>query len=105
MKFVCMCQKGNCRSVALAFLLKKMGHYAVAIGWKTVDPEIKRHLFEWADQIIVMRGYILKHVERPYRKKTVVFNVGRDTYFKGHDETLIGMLKDYIRTCGIGKAK
>jgi len=97
MKFVCMCQKGNCRSVVLAYLLKKMGHHAIAIGWKTVEPEIKKQLFEWADQIIVMREYIFRHVEEPYQKKTIVFNVGRDIYFKGHDETLIDMLKKYIK--------
>lgn len=53
-KFLCVCAGGNVRSVALAYLLKSMGHEAVAIGMDHFGVESTRALAAWADVVVTV---------------------------------------------------
>ena len=57
-RILCVCNGGNCRSVALAEVLKgHYGHEAVAIGtyWFGADSQIL--LAEWADEIYMVEEF------------------------------------------------
>jgi len=96
-KFLCICQKGNSRSVALAYLLKKMGHYAIAVGYSTTPRDLLKQLCKWADQIILVAPRMMKYIPERYRGKVLVFDVGTDVYFKGYDKGLLDKYKQYIK--------
>lgn len=98
MKILCMCQRGNVRSAALAFLLKDYyGHDAVAIGWETAGVELKGMLFPWADLIVVLEPYMLDHVPEPHLIKTRVADVGPDGFGSPRHPVLLTRLEDHIR--------
>lgn len=98
MRIVCMCQRGNCRSVSLAYLLKDYfgGHDAVAIGWQTAGKELKDFLFNWAEKIYVLEGYMVAHVPAEYKDKVKVFDVGPDGYGNSHNPVLTEKLKGML---------
>lgn len=53
MKVLCICEHGNVRSVALAYLIKTIyKHEAIAIGWATTSDETRLMLYDWADMIV-----------------------------------------------------
>jgi|SRR3990167_2217632 len=69
MKFLCICTRGNVRSVAMAQYIKEMNgyrkveqikHEAIAISAKDLTSETKKMLKEWADIKIDMRDYLPK---------------------------------------------
>lgn len=93
-----MCQRGNVRSVALAYLLKDYhgGHDAVAIGWQTAGKELKDFLFTWADKIIVLEPYMCQHVPEAYKAKTEIYDVGPDGYGNPRHPGLLEKLRGYI---------
>ena len=53
MKILCVCNGGNCRSVALAEVLKGIyGHEAVAIGTYWFSPTSQASFADWAERIL-----------------------------------------------------
>lgn len=58
MRILCVCNGGNCRSVATAEVLKGVyGHEAIAIGtyWFSRESQIK--FGEWANLVIIVEPY------------------------------------------------
>ena len=61
MKILCVCNGGNCRSVALAEVLKGIyGHEATAIGTYWFSHDSQRALAEWAEAIYFVEEYDAK---------------------------------------------
>lgn len=58
MKFLCICDGGNVRSVALAKKLKEAGYEAIAIGMDHIDKETLSMLTKWADRVVDVRKHI-----------------------------------------------
>lgn len=101
MKIVCICERGNSRSVALAWLLKDgLGWDAVAIGIRAAGPELKSFLYQWADKIILVDAQFTSEIPEEYREKLLVWDVGLDRYFRGFEPSLLQLYKDYMRTEG-----
>jgi predicted protein tyrosine phosphatase len=88
LKFLTICEGGNCRSVAMAMQIKQHGKQdAIACGWRWTSVETLETLIKWADVLVVMEGYFLdklkeKGVVIPDEKKVLVVDVGPDRY--GH---------------------
>ena len=99
MKIVVMCKIGNSRSVALAYLLKKMKHEAIAIGMHSTKRSTRKMLYDWADLIIlVISEKKYKHwIPEEYHPKVKVWDVGPDIYFRGYDKGLLQIFKNYIK--------
>lgn len=98
MKVLCLCQKGNMRSVALAFLLKKEhGVDALAMGLQTSSPETQRMLFEWCDWMILTSRRYLDLIPEPYRPKLKVWHVGTDRWFTGYAPDLVQQFQDFLQ--------
>lgn len=97
MKIVCLCQRGNIRSVSLAFLLKdEFGQDAVAIGWQTAGEELSCLLFCWAERIIVMEDYMRAKVPERFSGKVLVCDVGPDHYGNSKHPDLLRKVRDWL---------
>lgn len=95
MKILTVCQRGNCRSVATAYILKdRMGVFdAIAMGVETASPETQKMLLEWADKIIVVgQKYIYDKVPKGFEDKMHWLDIGPDVWRNPTDENLLGLL-------------
>ena len=99
MKIVVMCQQGNSRSVALAYLLKEMKHEAIAIGVLSTSRNTRKMFYDWADLIIlVINEKRYKHwIPKEYHSKVKVWDVGPDIFFKGYSEDLLQIFKNHLK--------
>lgn len=89
MKVLCLCQKGNSRSVVLAWYLRNLfGHETLAAGMVTTSRRTRRMLYDWADRIILVVPRYGHWIPEKYREKLRVINAGRDPWRK-HDEDLL----------------
>lgn len=85
MKFLCICEGGNVRSVALARTLKdNFRQDAISAGWAYNGRDLLERLGEWADFIILMQPYFLDRVPEAFRtvwkRKIRVLDVGQDRF-------------------------
>lgn len=83
MKVVCVCFRGQVRSVAARnILVERYGFKKVlACGWHTNDDETLQMLYQWADAILVVGRGLDWNLETP-PEKTVMLNVGRDEWHR-----------------------
>lgn len=87
-----MCQGGNSRSVAMAYLLKYFYNIdAIACSWEKNSPETLKMLFEWADNILIMQGNFEQYIPEEYKSKIRVTDVGPDIWFS--------IRKDLVQLC------
>lgn len=86
-RYLCICQGGNVRSVALATVLKQKYHQeAIAVGFERSSEGTLAMLAEWANVIIVMMDPYRFCIPVEYQEKVIVCDVGEDTYGRpGHD--------------------
>jgi hypothetical protein len=99
MKWLCVCQYGHSRSVALARVLHGCGETAVAIGWHTSGNAIGT-LGEWADRIIVLQADFARFVPHQYRQKLVaaeLFDVGPDRWVNPYHTELNAILRERVQ--------
>ena len=81
MRFLCVCQDGNVRSVAMAHRLhNKYGQEAIPLGWKRVSPETMSYFCHWADVIVPMQAEYVAHIPELFHPKIRVVDVGRDRF-------------------------
>jgi len=97
MKILCLGRKGNSRSVALAYLLKQRGHDAIAVGMRHMGKDTRKMMLAWADLIILLHQKCGEGVPQEYWHKLKMFPVGRDVYFQGFSEALIGLLEIHLK--------
>ena len=102
-RVLCICQKGNMRSVACAYLLKKKYKIdALACGMRTSHRDTVLMLCNWAELVIVLRAHYKDELPTEVQKKTIVIDVGTDRWFKGYPEDLLykldGVLIAYFST-------
>lgn len=98
MKMVCMCQGGNSRSVACAFLMKyEYGHDALSLSWQANSDETKNMLFDWADAIIVMTEDFTQYVPTKYWAKLAVVDVGDDIWGNGLHPDLLNKIRGLLK--------
>ena len=105
MKVLCICQRGNSRSVALAYMFKDMlKHDAIAIGYETAGKDTRSILYQWAEQIIVvdssLKDAVNDELPEGYKSKFTVWDVGPDRYFLGFHPELLKQYQQYINEPG-----
>ena len=102
MKILCLCERGNSRSVALAWILKDhMGHNAIASGMRTMDDETKEMLYNWAERIILVDKTFEDEIPVEYKTKLKVWDVGPDRFFRGFEQSLLDTYVKYINEEGL----
>lgn len=86
MKFLCVCQGGNCRSVAMACALKENGQEALSVGWETATEKTLMMLLEWADAVVVMQENMIRRLQEKLGsdklnlRKILIVDVGPDIF-------------------------
>lgn len=97
-----MCQRGNCRSAALAYLLKDYaGIDALACGWES-NPSALDMLGEWATHIFVMQPEFIEHIDPELRPKvSAQFDVGPDRWGNPMHPELLGLLSSMMKGEGV----
>lgn len=98
MKALCICQGGNSRSVACAYLLKyHCGVDALSSSVEKNAPETFSMLFAWADIIITMQPEFGANVPVEYQEKVYCCDVGPDVWFNGLNPELINLCLEKMR--------
>lgn len=87
MKILTICEHGNIRSVALAYILKHLfNHEVIAVGSRRITPETYELLHKWADKIIIVDKEVIADFMN--MKKTIVLSVGKDQWRDAHAQGL-----------------
>lgn len=92
MNYLCVCQYGHSRSVAMVRELHSRGLPAVACGWATAGTGL-HWLSQWADVIFVMQAEFSQYVPEPYRHKVVAMDVGPDRWVNPYHPELAALVK------------
>jgi len=80
-KYLCVCDGGNVRSHALAYVLHDLrGHESIAVGRLRVSKKTLTMLCDWADQIVLMQGHMTESIPAEYQTKIRVTDVGPDRF-------------------------
>lgn len=77
--YLCVCQFGHCRSVAMARALQKRKINAISAGWSNSGPVFHK-LCRLADWIVVMEDCYLSRIPKEDRGRVKVVNVGPDKW-------------------------
>lgn len=81
MRFLCICEGGNVRSRAMAYVLHDLkGHEAIPIGRRWASLTTLHMMCLWADVVVVMQPEIASCVPKEFRSKVKVVDVGPDRY-------------------------
>ena len=89
MKILCVCQNGNCRSVATRYCLKKRGYKnVIAIGWNDTSEETLKMLCDWADKILVAKPYHGYMLPSGREKIDQTFTIGEDKWLNPFNKEL-----------------
>src|SRR3990167_998913 len=97
-KVLCICEGGNSRSVALAWLFKKqLDMDAIAVGIRENKEDTLEMLGDWADHVILTDKKLeAKLPESLKNGKLRVWSVGPDIYFQGFAESLMNKSLSYL---------
>jgi hypothetical protein len=81
MKYLCVCDGGNVRSHALAYVLHDLkGHEAIAVGRIRVSAETMEMLCGWSDRVVLMQPHMIESIPNSHRSKVLVTDVGVDRF-------------------------
>lgn len=98
MKILCVCQRGNSRSVGMAFALKEIYNTeAIACGIDAVSSDTWKLLYDWADLVVVMHDELLPYIPAETQDKIKLCNVGEDIYWRGVDLNLLDQCRNFIK--------
>ncbi|MBS3927484.1 MAG: hypothetical protein KGZ65_02565 [Sphingomonadales bacterium] len=100
MKVLCVCERGNSRSVCMTWLLKD--HYgveALACGITAITADTWRLLYSWADKVILMHAPLRRHIPGGDPElKMVVCDVGADVYWEPPHADLTDQCRSFIES-------
>jgi hypothetical protein len=81
MRFLCVCDGGNVRSQALAYVLHDLeGQEAIAVGRIRVSKETMEYMCNWADRIVIMQPHMIESIPDISHDKVVCCDVGVDRF-------------------------
>jgi hypothetical protein len=95
-----MCENGNSRSVALAYLLKRRGIDALACGYAATSPATRQMPYAWAERIMLLESNFKDqlYAELAYGDwiKVKIYAVGPDVWFRGFKGELLARLENFL---------
>ena len=96
-KILCVCEGGNVRSVACAYLFKyQIGYDALAASWKRNSLGTLMMLYNWADRIIIMQPEFREKVIPTCYHKITVYDVGPDRWGSALHPDLLEIIETYM---------
>lgn len=97
MNWLCICQYGHSRSVALTRVLHGKRIPAVAAGWTTSGDAIAV-LSKWADVIALMTPQGVHTIPESERHKVKDFDIGPDRWSNPYSHELLLILGEKVTT-------
>lgn len=101
MRVLCVCERGNSRSVGLAWLLKDVyGIEAIACGISATSHATMEMLLIWADKVVCMQEHIQKRLKCDYgylADDAMLCEVGDDSYWRGVDNSLAAQCDRFVQ--------
>jgi len=80
MKFLCVCEGGNVRSVGMAYTLKyNFGQEAVPVSYSKCSQETLDYFSKWADYIVVMQPHFADKFMAS-KQKLLLLDIGHDRW-------------------------
>ena len=80
-RYLCVCDGGNVRSAALAFVLKwELKQEAIAAGRLHLSPDTMAMLCDWASLIVLMQPHMIESIPEQFHAKVRVIDVGEDRF-------------------------
>lgn len=101
MKVLCLGRKGDSRSACLAWMLKQLGHDAIAVGMRCMGKDTRIMMLDWADIIVLLHEKCGEGVAREYWGKLKMWPIDKDIWFKGFDPGLVEILKTHMKRDGL----
>jgi len=93
MRVLCVCRKGNVRSVEMKRVLNKRGYKDVlSVGGLTVSKKTLNMLSEWADLILLAKPSHGKNIKHNYRSK-----INKEFYIGDDLEIIVNKQLDKIK--------
>jgi hypothetical protein len=93
-KFLCICQYGHSRSVAMCRALHSRGHEAAALGWATAWTAIPT-LAAWADRVVVVEPQFSTYVPVEFQGKVAVCDLGPDRWANPYHPELAKLCRKF----------
>lgn len=95
MKFLCVCDGGNVRSQAMAYVLHDLhGHEAIPVGRLRVSKETMNMMCEWSDVIVIMQSHMTSSIDEKFHDKLKCVDVGEDRFGIYVHPELLSMVKE-----------
>lgn len=93
MKYLCVCDGGNVRSHALAYVLHDLrGHEAIAVGRLRVKKATLEMLCIWADIVVLLQDCMKESIPEKHMRKVRVCDVGQDRWGIYINPELLGLV-------------
>ncbi len=83
--------------MVLAWILKRHGHEALAVGVDVVTPSTLRMLCEWADAILLTDRAFADRIPEAYRAKLRDYHVGPDIWFRHYNSDLVAKFEALLK--------
>lgn len=96
MKILAICQRGNVRSVNLAYILKDERKFkdVIAIGIETTTQETLNMLGDWADKIYIVGEKTIKdQIPIEFQSKIIWLDIGKDVWGNFPNAQLLAILR------------
>lgn len=93
--YLCICQYGHSRSVALARVLHSFKQEAIAAGVGTSGAWLET-LCHHADRILILETTFLNYIPKLHQWKVMPFHVGPDRWVNPYNPELNAMLRDMV---------
>lgn len=102
-KILCVCNKGNCRSVGTRHCLnKRLYNNVISIGATNTSPYTLTMLCEWADKILLAKPYHIDYLPRGFENKVDSnFTIGEDVWNNPLNRKLHELINEKLDSIGL----
>lgn len=98
LKFLCVCEGGTVRSVAMSYMLKySFGQDALACSWAKNSTETMKILCEWSDRIIPMQAKFALYIPEEHKHKIKICDVGTDRWSNPLNQELVNLAGEFVQ--------
>lgn len=94
--YLCVCQYGHSRSVALCRVLHAKGQQAIAVGWYTT-PQWLPYLCRTADKILLLESHYINLIPKEQQYKIIDFHIGPDVWSNPYNKDLFTLLEQMVK--------
>lgn len=103
MKFICICNYGHSRSVAMCRVLHERNHEAIPVGYDTsYDAAMTLMSMCWPDHVIFMTKELAQKAPIPIgsRRKIEINDVGPDIWSNPYNQDLLKLCAKFADSKG-----